>query len=70
VLCEAPDLLPSGSRIVELLEVGVEHGLMEGAFVIEGLVGDDGIPASGVRAWVDTLGTIVSQDAVVIDRGF
>jgi hypothetical protein len=68
--CGSPGLLPTGSEIVGLLDVGVANGLVDGAFVKPGLVSDDGIPAAGVAAWVDTLGTIVSQEAVLIDRSF
>lgn len=70
IYCDAPSLMPDGSLIVGLLEAGVAHGLVDGAILTPGVVGDDGIPAAGVRAWVDTLSTIVSQENVVINRSW
>lgn len=70
IYCGSLGLLLKGSEIVGLMDVGVAKGLVDGAFVKPGLVSDDGIPAAGVAAWVDTLGTIVSQEAVLIDRSF
>lgn len=70
VLLNKPDLSPRGSEIVSLLEVGIAGGLVDGASVKPDLIWDDGIPAAGVAAWVDTLSTIVSQEATRIERPF
>lgn len=70
ILTASANLVPTGAEIVGLLEAGVVAGLVDGVYVKPGLVGDDGIPASGVAAWVETLRTIVSQEALTVDRDF
>lgn len=63
-------LLPAGETVVGLIQVAVDEGCLEGGTVHPWVVGDDGIPSTGVAAYVTLLGTIVSQTFSVFDRHF
>lgn len=64
------DLMPTGEQIIGLIKAAVDKGCLDGGTTKPGFVGDDGIPAVGVRAFVDVLGTIVQQTFVIFERKF
>lgn len=64
------DLMPTGEQIVGLVKTAVDEGCLDGGTTKPGFVGDDGIPAIGIRAFVDVLYSIVQQTFVKFDRKF
>lgn len=67
---DKPSLLPSGSTVIDLIQVAVRLGCLDGGTVLPGAVADDGIPGIGVSAFVELLRTIVGQSFVTLDRHF
>jgi D-glutamate cyclase len=63
-------LVPTGEAVVGLIQAAVAEGCLEGGSARPGVVGDDGIPAGGVAAFVALLGTIVGQTYVTFERRF
>jgi hypothetical protein len=63
-------LLPAGETVVSLIQTAVGQGCLEGGTARPWVVADDGIPGSGVAAFVTLLGTVVGQTFAVFDRRF
>jgi hypothetical protein len=71
LILERPELAPQPELVYALLEGGFDVGLLDGGTLDPTFVGDDGVPATAIRAVVELLSTIVTQQSrETVERPF
>jgi len=64
------DLVPTADEVESLIRLANSLGCLDGGTVDPNFIGDDGIPMSGIRGYVDLMGTIASQYFTPFERHF